>query len=98
VPSSLTVTVTRSHQGALDVRVEGDWAEAEAEVKAKAAIARNTGHSINVSRSEGGIALAVSEDRRQAKILATCRPNARHCVGVHLCLEGFLGLPRAIAV
>jgi hypothetical protein len=44
LPSSVTVTVTFSHQGTVEVRVAGDWAVVEA--RAKAVIARNTVHSL----------------------------------------------------
>src|SRR4029079_18956786 len=53
LPSSVTETVTRSHQEALDVRVEvvAGWVEAEA--KARAAIAGITSHSYRAPRSVG---------------------------------------------
>jgi len=77
----LTVTVTRSHQGALDVSVSPDgaglegvvaglmvvgWAEAEA--RANAAIARNTVHSIR-TRSSSTMLPPIND----GKTVVTCR-------------------------
>ena len=87
----MTVTVTRSHQGAVEVRVVAE--SAEADVKARAAIARNTGSLHLVSRSGDPIAAAV---QRRTNSPSPDPPNARRPFGVRS-LDELLDWPAADA-
>src|SRR5262245_2185099 len=92
-PSSETVTVTRSHQGTVEVRVEGDCAVAE-EARARAVIARNTGHSIMCPAPRARL----PSPSATARTVATCSPQRATPYSCPWLMAGFLGPAHRLAV